>query len=315
MRFSPVPSGLLALAALALTGCGVASEFEAAPPNGYSQMGRGDRPADIARYDTKPPASAAPKAEPAPAAAPPLQTQPRPAPPPPIAAPAPPPAAPAPARVTRPAPTPAPPPRVVEPAPAAPVQTRREAAPPPVAAPAPPSIAAPAPQPLPAPQPEPAAPSTAVAPSITQPLGPPPPRAGDRTARPAPPRTGEAVASPAEVWDRLSAYLTDRGFLLAAGSDRAKGVLNTEPLMDGARPLGQLADCGTNPFESPRFHTTTVEARITPNGSGSRLSVGAAFVEVRQSAIRGVLVQGECRSRGVLEGELLNLAAGGVPRP
>lgn len=290
MRFSALPLGLLALAALALSGCGVASEFEAAPANGYSQMGRGDRPSDIARYDTKPPVSNAPKAEPAPAAAPPLQTQPRPSAPIPAPAPAPPAAAP----VARPAPVPR-----AEPAPAAPLQTRREA--PPTA-------------PLPSVQPEPAPPSTAVAPSITQPLGPPPPRAGERPARPAPPKTGEAVASPGEVWDRLNAYLTDRGFLLGAGSDRAKGVLNTEPLMDGARPLGQLADCGVNPFESPRFHTTTVEARITPNGSGSRLSVGAAFVEVRQSAIRGVLVQGECRSRGVLEGELLSLAAGGIPR-
>jgi hypothetical protein len=151
-------------------------------------------------------------------------------------------------------------------------------------------------------------------PSITQPLGPPPPRYDPRPFRPAPPKTGEAVASPAEVWDRLNTYLTDRGFLLAAGSERAKGVLTTEPLMDGAQPLGQLADCGLNPFESPRFHTTAVDVRITPNGSGSRITAQALFVEVRESAIRGVLVRGDCRSRGVLEDELLNLAAGGVPR-
>jgi hypothetical protein len=151
-------------------------------------------------------------------------------------------------------------------------------------------------------------------PSITQPLGPPPPRPGQRQPRPPEPRTGEAVAPPEEVWDRLSTYLTDRGFLLTPESDRAKGVLATEPLMDSAQPLGRLADCGSNPFESPRFHTTEVEARITPDGSGSRLSVTAAFVEVRESAIRGVLVKDECRSRGLLEGELLNLAAGGVPR-
>ena len=311
MRFSLVPLGLLALAALALTGCGVASEFEAAPANGYSQMGRDNRPADIARYEAKPAPSNAPKAEPAPPAAPPVQTQPRPTaptpPPPPVPAPAP--APPPPAPVPRPAAAPAP---RVEPAPAAPVQTRRSEAPvviPPAPAPAPTPV-----EPLLSRPSEPVQPPTAAVPSITQPLGPPPPRPGERQARPAPPRTGEAVASPGEVWDRLNAYLSDRGFLLAEGSDRAKGVLNTEPLMDGARPLGQLADCGTNPFESPRFHTTTVEARITPNGSGSRLSVGAAFVEVRQSAIRGVLVQGECRSRGVLEGELLSLAAGGIPR-
>jgi len=125
------------------------------------------------------------------------------------------------------------------------------------------------------------------------------------------PTPGQVVPlAPDEAKRRLVAYLKAKGYSMQqAADDSSPDLVVTDPLLTDAKPIDHLAKCGSSRLGKPILHSSIVEAHVAPDGTGSRISVGARFTEVRQQRIGEGMSKTDCPSRGVLEAEVLGALA------
>jgi hypothetical protein len=176
-------------------------------------------------------------------------------------------------------------------------------APPPVLAPPPESVAKTA-----APPREPATSKVEPAPPPARAVAPAPdsnrPRVEPKIARPKLSGPGEVVAlSPSDARRRAASYLAAKGYSMQP-DEEGRGVLITDPLLSTAS-IDHLANCGGKRFARAILHSTELEMRFVPDGAGARVTVGVLFTEVRQGKVSKGMSKAACKSRGVLEAEIL----------
>lgn len=113
----------------------------------------------------------------------------------------------------------------------------------------------------------------------------------------------------AEIWRRLHAFLQDQNISVIS-EDAAAGVINARQAVLGHGLLTSYADCGGGGLLHPlQRQTLDLTILLKPAPDGSKVTVNAAFSETLSSR-RAVALTIACRSNGVLEAAVLNVASG-----
>jgi hypothetical protein len=114
--------------------------------------------------------------------------------------------------------------------------------------------------------------------------------------------------SPPEVWGRVHDFLQDQGFDVVK-EDQASGVIESRRMTPRKGGLAHIADCPSKLFWATQHEVTDLNIIIKPAPDGSRVTVNAAFFRAGKPGQKG-LPELACVSDGVLEGAVLDVAAG-----
>ena len=117
------------------------------------------------------------------------------------------------------------------------------------------------------------------------------------------------LAAP-DVWRRLHGFLLDQGIHIVS-EDPGAGILDAQQAVAGKGLLGSYADCGqgVDLLHTLQRQTLDLTIRVTPTPEGSQVIANAAFSQTLRARRAGVLTVA-CRSNGVLEDAVLNVASG-----
>ena len=117
-----------------------------------------------------------------------------------------------------------------------------------------------------------------------------------------------APRPPAEVWDRVHAFLQDEGFAVTSENVR-DGIIDASRASPGRAGLTGLADCNAHLF----FRTAQVRTELTilikPAYDGTKVTVNTAYFEVGKTTRKGAR-SFSCTGDGGLENAVLDAASG-----
>jgi len=114
--------------------------------------------------------------------------------------------------------------------------------------------------------------------------------------------------SPPEVWGRVHDFLQDEGFDVVR-EDKTSGVIESRRMTPKKGGLAHIADCPSKMFWATQHEVTDLNIIIKPVPDGSRVTVNAAFFRAGKPGQKGLPAL-SCVSHGVLEGAVLDVAAG-----
>ena len=114
----------------------------------------------------------------------------------------------------------------------------------------------------------------------------------------------------AEVWRRLHAFLQDEGIHVVS-EDAAAGLIDAQQAVHGRGLIAAYADCGQglDLLHSLQSQTIDLTIRVTPAADGAQVVANASFTQTLRDRRSGALTLA-CRSNGVLEDAVLNVASG-----
>ena len=114
----------------------------------------------------------------------------------------------------------------------------------------------------------------------------------------------------AEVWRRVHAFLQDEGISVVS-EDAAAGLIDARQSVSGKGLLAAYADCGErlDLLRPLQRQTLGLTVRVTPTPDGTQVVANAAFSQTLRDRRSGALTVA-CRSNGVLEDAVLNVASG-----
>ncbi len=120
----------------------------------------------------------------------------------------------------------------------------------------------------------------------------------------------EVVPLPtADVWRRLHAFLQDQGIAVVS-EDPAAGIIDARQSVAGRGLLASYADCGGGDLlHALQRQTMDLTILVKPVDEGARVTANAAFSETLHARRAGAVTVA-CRSNGVLEAAVLNVASG-----
>ena len=113
-----------------------------------------------------------------------------------------------------------------------------------------------------------------------------------------------------EVWRREHAFLQDEGISVVS-EDAAFGLIDARQAVSGKGLLSAYADCGErlDLLHPLQRQTLNLTIRIVPTPDGAQVVANATFSQTLRDRRSGALTVA-CRSNGVLEDAVLNVASG-----
>ena len=108
----------------------------------------------------------------------------------------------------------------------------------------------------------------------------------------------------------MHAFLQDEGISVVS-EDAAAGLIDARQSVSGKGLLAAYADCGErlDLLRPLQRQTLGLTVRVTPTQDGTQVVANAAFSQTLRDRRSGALTVA-CRSNGVLEDAVLNVASG-----